>query len=371
MTTLGVLIGRMQPPHVGHIDLLNKMLEHCDHVLVLLGSSKRSRDTKNPFRWQKRAWMATRLFQEQYAVRPRVTETPVFIRTEFNNQYVMFQPLRDYPYSNTRWQFQVQKMVTEFAEDIGAQEIVLYGNKKDESSWYLDLFPRWEHRQIPFFKPQGKVLNASDVRNDILRGGRPMDHEALIGGHGVNSLMAWKHSAEGRRLCEEAQWIDNFKEPYAALPYPPVFQTVDTVITWRGLVLLGKRRGNPGKGLWALPGGYVNANEWIEVAAFRELGEEARTKVYLATRNGRKRLHFDPTWTKNRKTYDYPGRSQRGRIITTRFHIQIPDHLEVQHEAADDLQRTQFFPIHDVLERMDYEIFEDHQQIIGDTVLRY
>ena len=371
MTTLGVLIGRMQPPHSGHIDLLNRMLEHCDHVLVLLGSSKRSRDTKNPFRWRQRANMAVQLFNELYGTTAATQHQENKTTCNLNGQHVVFKPLRDYPYSNDRWMFQVQKMVKEQAEAFGANDITLYGNKKDSSSWYLDLFPRWEHRQIPFHRPHGQVLSATTVRHQALRAGNLPPYEYMIGQSGIAAINKWRQTEEGQRLCEEALWIDRFKEPYAALPYPPIFQTADSVISWRGLVLLGKRRSSPGKGLWALPGGYVNANEWIEVGAFRELGEEARTKIFIETRNGRRRLKFDKSWMVDRKTYDYPERSQRGRIITTRFHWCIPAHLEVQHEAADDLQRTQFFPIYDILNRMDYEIFEDHQQIIANTILRH
>jgi bifunctional NMN adenylyltransferase/nudix hydrolase len=355
MTTMAVLIGRMQPPHMGHAKLVERMLAEHDHVLVLFGSSCRSRDTKNPLRWDDRAWLLRRLLNEIGCDDSRMRNLP----------------LKDYPYANNRWQYQVQKIVEAQAQELGADTIVLYGNYKDGSSWYLELFPRWERQEIPFFKPDGRILNASDIRDPILRGVDPWTYADLIGKRGADWLTGWRLGEEGSRLVEEAAWIDNFKEPYKDLPYGIIFQTADSVITWRGLVLLGQRRGNPGRGLWALPGGYVNEREWIAKGAFRELGEEARTKVYLRGRNGRRRLKFDESWMVGSKTYDWPDRSQRGRVITTRYHWRIPDHLDVAHEAADDLQRTQFFPIHDVLDNMDYDMFEDHQMIVGDTVLRY
>ena len=372
---LSVLIGRMQPPHLGHIKLIEHMLQNSDNVLVLLGSSLRSRDTKNPFRWEKRAYMAGMavLPRDRVAYGGRSDRNQKFVQFSFGEKKTLtFAPLKDYPYANTRWQYQVQKIVEDHADRCNLDEIDLYGNYKDNSSWYLSLFPRWNRVECPFFKIDNRMLSASDIRDRILRGtARPEDFSDLIGNNAVASMNQWLTSEEGQRLQEEAAWIDNFKKPYADLPYGIIFQTADNVITWRGLVLLGQRRGNPGRGLWALPGGYVNQYEWIAKGAFRELGEEARTRVYLHGRNGRRRLKFDESWMVGSKTYDYPGRSQRGRVITTRYHWQIPDHLDVVHEAADDLQRTQFFPIHDVLDKMDYELFEDHQQIIGDTVLRY
>jgi 8-oxo-dGTP diphosphatase len=60
--------------------------------------------------------------------------------------------------------------------------------------------------------------------------------------------------------------------------YPRPALTVDAVIfTMRAedlAVLLVKRGGAPFKGHWALPGGFVNANEPLERAALRELREE-------------------------------------------------------------------------------------------------
>jgi len=63
-------------------------------------------------------------------------------------------------------------------------------------------------------------------------------------------------------------------------PYPRMLVTVDTVIFKRDLntniskVLLIKRRNEPHKGMFALPGGFPEINELLENAAKRELLEE-------------------------------------------------------------------------------------------------
>lgn len=46
-------------------------------------------------------------------------------------------------------------------------------------------------------------------------------------------------------------------------------------------VLLGKRRVNPGSGLWSFPAGYVNRGEVLEEAAMREVREEIGLAVKL------------------------------------------------------------------------------------------
>lgn len=47
-------------------------------------------------------------------------------------------------------------------------------------------------------------------------------------------------------------------------------------------VLLGKRRIDPGSGLWSFPAGYVNRGEVLEEAALREVREEVAVAVHLA-----------------------------------------------------------------------------------------
>jgi 8-oxo-dGTP diphosphatase len=72
--------------------------------------------------------------------------------------------------------------------------------------------------------------------------------------------------------------------------YPRPSVTVDLVIFTIAAndlkVLLIRRDGEPFKGYWALPGGFVGIDESLEDAAARELQEEASVKdVYLGSRN--------------------------------------------------------------------------------------
>jgi 8-oxo-dGTP diphosphatase len=74
-------------------------------------------------------------------------------------------------------------------------------------------------------------------------------------------------------------------------------------------VLLVQRGIPPFKGQYALPGGFVLANETLEAAAFRELREETGTEnVYL------EQLY----------TFGDPKRDPRGRVVTVAFYALVP-----------------------------------------------
>ena len=47
--TRGLLIGRMQPVHNGHIQIIEKTLNYVDEVVIGIGSAQLSHELKDPF----------------------------------------------------------------------------------------------------------------------------------------------------------------------------------------------------------------------------------------------------------------------------------------------------------------------------------
>ncbi|MGA9672987.1 MAG: NUDIX domain-containing protein [Terracidiphilus sp.] len=84
---------------------------------------------------------------------------------------------------------------------------------------------------------------------------------------------------------------------------------VFTVSEQKLKVLLIQRGIPPFKGQYALPGGFVLANETLDAAAFRELSEETGTEnIYL------EQLY----------TFGDPKRDPRGRVVTVAYYALVP-----------------------------------------------
>jgi 8-oxo-dGTP diphosphatase len=130
--------------------------------------------------------------------------------------------------------------------------------------------------------------------------------------------------------------------------YPRPSLTVDCVIF--GLeepqqlkVLLIQRKRNPFAGKWALPGGFVEMEESLEVAARRELREET----------GVENVFMEQLYT-----YGQPGRDPRGRVISVAYYalVNLSEHTL---RAADDASDAAWYGI-DTLPELAF----DHEQIL-------
>lgn len=94
-------------------------------------------------------------------------------------------------------------------------------------------------------------------------------------------------------------------------------------------ILLIKRKDHPDIHKWALPGGFVNINEDLEVAAYRELEEETNIKnVYM------EQLY----------TFGKVGRDKRTRVISI-SHMALVPKENVRPIAGDDAEDVAWFSV--------------------------
>jgi bifunctional NMN adenylyltransferase/nudix hydrolase len=168
------------------------------------------------------------------------------------------------------------------------------------------------------------------------------------------------NTPEYQRLYDEYRHVIDYKAMWSSAPFPPMFVTTDAVVIKSGHVLVVRRRGQPGKGLLALPGGFLREDEKIEDGCIRELKEE--TRIGIPKDELKKRI-------KSQRVFDHPSRSLRGRTITHAFEIDLGAGSLPKVKGDDDAEKAFWMPLRDVM-RCEEEFFEDHFHIINYFVMR-
>jgi len=325
-----MLIGRFQPLHNAHLEIIKRCTALTDQLVIVAGSAKQPRTYKNPFTFDERRQM-------------------ILAATAGLSMRVYVEPNIDTIYNDQAWAVRIQGIQSKY-RILGTKDAII-GHKKDDSSFYLDMFPQWEYINVEQIEP----LSAVDIRDLYFRSDVNMNFiKSVVPDTTLTFLEQFKSTAEYAQIIREREFVANYKKQYASLPYPPIFSTADAVVIQSGHVLMIRRRAEPGKGLWALPGGYVNANtdKSVEDAAIRELREETGIKVPAPVLRGN---------IVRSKVFDAIDRSPRGRIITHAFHIQLPDGELPKVKGSDDADKARWVPIAEVKSE---ECFEDHYEII-------
>ena len=325
-----VLIGRFQPFHSAHLEIVKRATALCDQLVIVVGSANQPRTYKNPFSFDERRAM-------------------IKDATAGLNLKIYVEPNTDTIYNDQAWAVRVQSIVGKYSTPGGKVGVI--GHKKDPSSFYLDMFPQWGYENVEEIEP----LSAVNIRDLYFKRGANMEFIRGVVPRTAFEFLSefWKTDAY-HQIIREREFITEHNKQYAGLKYPPIFSTADAVVICSGHVLMIKRRAEPGRGLWALPGGYVNAatDKSVEAAMLRELREETQIKVPAPVLKGS---------IVRGRVFDAIDRSPRGRIITHAFHIVLPDGELPKVKGGDDAEKARWVPIAEV--RSD-ECFEDHYEIL-------
>ena len=159
---------------------------------------------------------------------------------------------------------------------------------------------------------------------------------------------------------EEKLYFENEDKKFANYPYKDTlkFNCSDAVVVCDGNILLIERDRAPGKGTWALPGGFVNKTETYEQCAIRELFEETCLKVPEKVIKGS---------LKRSKIFDNPNRNVGIPRITNAFYFEIqPDYKNgfpklPKIKGADDARNAKWVSLAEVRHMI---LFDDHSDII-------
>lgn len=347
-----IYIGRFQPVHRGHVHVIREALKLTKKLIIVLGSHKKAIDTRNPFNTQERMNFIN------------MNLSP----TEVSN--IVYSPQYDYTYNDDRWIASIQASVntitlSEYTPD--KIKVGLVGYEKDHSSYYLKKFPFWELVEIEPIN----IQHSTDFRKTIFENAHDdASGHYIIARHKfehfcesetyANALSDWIYkSLDFKYLKEEYEFVKKYKQQWESSPYPPTFVTVDGVIVQSGHILLVSRKEQPGAGLYALPGGFVNQNETLEEAILREVYEETRLDIPKPVLKGS---------LVSRRTFDEPNRSQRGRTITECFYFRLNEaHKLPKVKGSDDADKAFWLPFSEIQRNRD-SFFEDHYSIIENMI---
>jgi bifunctional NMN adenylyltransferase/nudix hydrolase len=323
MLEFGVFIGRFQPPHLAHEASFRRGLELFETLILVIGSARVYPNIKNPFPFELRCEMVLASLEPE--LRSRVKCVPSL--DEFEHEDLWLEGVR-----------QAVQSVAGSSTNIGLLSYI-----KDSSGYYQKSFPEW-----PVFESGVESdLNATDVRVSMFVGRD--DWRKMVSPAVQTVLEAWQTSAEFSRLQLEYRTIQAWKREASKMKYQIIGVTVDSLVTCAGHLLLIERAGALGRGAWALPGGFLEPDETLEHGAIRELLEETGLQVSIESSSSR--------------TFDWPTRSLRGRVISQAFHFKLepngPDGELPSVKAADDAARAFWSPLQTALESRE-RFHDDH-----------
>ena len=349
-----VFIGRFQPFHNAHLKIIEYAKKISKKVIVIVGSSNQPRTFKNPFSFDERKnlieqsiWARSNDSSNENQI---LTAKEIALSGFRNASVIKIEPIVDTMYNENSWVTRVQNIVNQNSDS--DSKIGIIGHKKDESSYYLDMFPQWDLVEVDLVEE----LSASQIRELYFK---ENFNANFIGGvvpqKVLDYLLKFSKTEQYTQIIKEVKFVEKYKSQYASFPYPPTFVTVDAVVVQSGHVLMIRRRAEPGKGLLAIPGGFLDAltDKSIEDAMIRELREETCLKVPDPVLRGN---------ITNSRVFDAIDRSTRGRTITHAFYINLPDGKLPKVKNGSDAASAQWIPISQVDSS---ECYEDHYEIIN------
>lgn len=326
-----VYIGRFQPLHNGHVNIIQQISQIANEVIVIVGSKSNPVTVKNPFTYDERKEM---------------------IEKSTHVQYMKIYGVEDYTYDDYRWIAEITDIVNNEScskyDPNKNTKIAIAGFNKDDSSSYLKYFPQWDLiEQLPY-KEYGNMINATDIRTEFYKN----NLHYLNGIIPAISFRYLQEMGDGKKyyLINEYNEIIRTQETYGL----GNFITTDAIVVQSGHILLIKRK-ESGVDLWAMVGGFLELNETLDHCVIRELREETRLKVPEKVLMGS---------IKEKRLFDKPDRDLRGRIITQVYLFELDDALPLPKvKGHDDAKEAKWIPIGDFY-NMRSEMYSDHFHII-------
>lgn len=346
-----VVIGRFNPVmHYGHLNMVKQALAVSSNVVIVVGSSNKFPDVKNPVPAELRRKMIRSVIESEIGshamLRITITEVP------------------DYNYNDEKWKTEVRLAVDQQPTD----KIAIVGFEKDSESYWLKEF-EWDFVSVEPVMTQrySKAVPISNtfIRDFWLRTGA-LDFQSFLPPKSIEFIEEFtyegdsnEYTDEFKRLHEERLMWDEEIEKFKSYPYPTALNccTADAVVVCNNHILLIERKFAPGKGAWALPGGHKDSNETFKDCALRELEEEVRIKVPRKVLAGS---------IVESHLFDAPNRSAVFCKPTVAQYIILQPNADgklPKVKAASDAKSAVWVPMHEIV-RNPAMLFDDHWCII-------
>jgi bifunctional NMN adenylyltransferase/nudix hydrolase len=326
-----VFITNAQPLSNAHIEIIKRSIEVSNQIIIVVGSINQPRTFENPFTYEERKYML-------------MNAIPYELK---NSVKYIVAGVEDSLYNRQAWAIRVQEIVnSSVINDTNNIALISCEDSK--------LFPQWAELNFGRINEDITSQGIRDIFfNDDYDASQLKNIIPQITYDVLNDFAQF-FVVERQNIIAERKFIEDYKKQYKVLKWPVTFVTVDAIVVQSGHVLLIERKAIPGKGLWAIPGGFfdVEKDECIEDGIIRELDEETGIKVPKPVLRGCIKLQ---------KVFAAKNRSARGRTITHAGLIVLPDGPLPKVKGSDDAKQAKWFEIGTI--RRD-QMFEDHDEII-------
>jgi len=148
MTRRGIMLGRFQPFHKGHLALTKQILSECDELLIIIGSAQFNFIDKDPFSAGERVLMIHEALKETGVDLSRCYIIPVA-----NDE------------NNARWLAYIRSMVPPFDVIYSGNDFVKYLARSQDSSIVIE---------DPMFAEINEY-NGTNIRR-LMQEGKPWEH---------------------------------------------------------------------------------------------------------------------------------------------------------------------------------------------------
>lgn len=313
-----VFIGRFQPFHNGHSYVIREALKETNKLILLIGSAKSPICYRNPFSYEDRCKIISLNLDET------------------TREKVIFHPLNDFIYDDDAWVDAVYKGVNDLVAD-ESKKIGLIGHNKDETTYYLDLFPRWGYLEVS----NKSGISATPIRKSYFSDSNPNNYKNKnISKETTDFLQNYSYSKKYDITRLEFASVDSFRASISNINILLQSNVISIILICDNKILLQTRNEFPGKNLLQPISGDILADKTIKESSLKII----KNKLCI----GVKKLIYK----EENIVFDYPKRSSLIRTIVNCFIVEIKKDECFNLKLSEDMS---WFNISEIKEKMVYE----------------